>query len=136
MSLINGPTKASGDDFVAFDGNNDREVTWGSSDYFYGSGTNATMWTTMSMQVVISWPEDGSTGYIHSDAISTFGSRKQSGGTRGFFFQFGRRIMELDMFFGTKIIVEFPADTLQVSIQLSGGIMSQNQTGCTTWQYV
>ena len=123
MSLINGPTKASGDDFVAFDGNNDRgEVAWGSSDYFYGSAsTDKTMWTTMSMQVVISWPEDGSTGYIHSDAISTFGSRKQSSGMRGFFFQFGRRGMELNMFFGTKIIVEFPADTTEFQYNSSRG---------------
>jgi len=122
MSLVNGPTVASGTDYVAFDGNDDRgDVTWGASDYFYGSSTNYTMWTTMSMQVVISWPEDGSTGYIHADAISTFGSRQQSSNMRGFFFQFGRRGMEINMMYGSRVTVEFPADTTEFQFNSSRG---------------
>ncbi|MEL0120033.1 MAG: hypothetical protein VXB01_13925 [Opitutae bacterium] len=109
MSLINGPTKASGTDYVAFDGNDDRgEIALDSTDYFYGSSTDYTFWTTMSCQAVMSFPEDGTTGYIHADAIQIVGNRNQTSPTRGMWFHFGRRGIELNLFFGSRITIEFP----------------------------
>ncbi len=108
MTLVNGPTKPAGEDYVAFDGNDDRGlVTWNSSDYFYGSTSDFTFWNTMTIQVVASWPEDGSTGFIPIDSHIHMISRHQST-TRGFRCFFGRLGASFDLFYGTRMDCRWP----------------------------
>ena len=109
MSLINGPTKPSGEDFIAFDGADDHgEVIWSSGDYFFGSSTDYTFWTTLSMQAVGSFPEDGTTGYIHDDAFLLAIDRYQFSNMRGFSVYFGRRGIQVNLFYGSVINIGWP----------------------------
>lgn len=109
MDLNNGPTKPSGEDYVAFDGIDDyAEVDWASTDYFYGSTSNYTMWTTASMQCVLSFPEDGNTGFTYSDAVLRFGNRYQST-TRGFNFDVRYNGVGVNIFYGTYMRINWPA---------------------------
>ena len=108
MTLVNGPTKPSGEEYIAFDGTDDRGyVTWDSSDYFYGSTSDYTFWNTMTVQFVASWPEDGSTGYIPIDSHAHIVSRLQST-TRGFRCFFGRLGASFDIFYGTRMDIRWP----------------------------
>ena len=108
-TLVNGPTKPSGEEYVGFDGNDDRgQVTWASSDYFFGSTSNRTLWNTMRMQVIVSFDEDGRTGFVRGDAMLGFGSRNQTGGTRGFRMFVGRRGLSVDLLFGTRMDCRWP----------------------------
>lgn len=108
MDLNNGPTKPSGQDYVAFDGVDDyADVDWISTDYFYGSTSKYTMWTTASMQCVVSFPEEGSTGFTYGDAVLRFGSRNQST-TRGFNFDVRRNGVGVNIFYGTYMRIDWP----------------------------
>lgn len=108
MTLVNGPTKPSGESYIQFDGNDDRgEVDWATTDYFYGSTSNYTMWNTLSCQAVISFDEDGSTGYVRGDAAFRFGNRYQST-TRGFQVIFDRRGASINIFYGSLMRCKWP----------------------------
>ena len=61
----------------------------------------------MTLQIVISFP-DGGSGLIPSDGQFAFGSRHQSGGTRGFRFRIGRQGLGVDIFFGTRMDCGWP----------------------------
>tara|TARA_R100000654_G_scaffold34171_1_gene59595 strand:+ start:3150 stop:4091 length:942 start_codon:yes stop_codon:yes gene_type:complete len=120
-TLINGPVKASADEFVAFDGVDDRgEVQFVSTDYFFGSTSNTTLWSTMTLQIVISFPDSGS-GLIPRDGNFIFGSRTQSGGTRGFRFLIGRRGLGVDIFLGSRMDCGWP-NTSDFQLESSTGI--------------
>lgn len=109
MTLRNGPTKPSGQNYVEFDGvDDDGEVQWDSSDYFYGSSTNYTFWDTFSFCTVCSWQEDGSTGFIPPDGTVGIGRRIQTSNRRGVLIRAHRLGFQWNVMYGTPVFIKWP----------------------------
>jgi len=113
VTLVNGPTEpTAGDGYVSFDGTDDYgTITWASGDYFHGSSTNYTFWNAFSYSFVVSFPENGSTGYVPSDAIVRFGSRQQSSNMRALWMQADFRGIWIALAYGSNTFFSWPADS-------------------------
>jgi len=112
VALVNGPTEpVAGDDYIAFDGVDDYgSHTFQSGEYFYGDSSNTSMFTTASGSVVVSFAEAGTTGFIASDAVWQFGSRKQSSGMRCFQLRVERRGICVLLAYGSVVFVKWPSN--------------------------
>lgn len=99
MTLNNGPTEPNaGDNYIQFDGVDDYgEISVPSGDYFYGEGSASGGSEThdqdqYTFMAVCSFPEDGSTGYVVSDAYCGLTCRRRrttsSSSTRGTLMRF------------------------------------------------
>ncbi len=121
MALNNGPTEPSpGDNYIQFDGVDDYgEIVVPSTDYFYGEGAasggtethNQTQYTFIA---VLSFPEDGSTGYIVGDSFCGMASRRRrftsSTSTRGTMVRYSYRGFEHSNYYGSVVMMEPPSN--------------------------
>jgi hypothetical protein len=113
VTLVNGPTEPTdGDGYVSFDGTDDYgTITWASGDYFHGSSTNYTFWDEFSFTFVVSFPEDGSTGQVVTDAVARFGSRQQNSNMRCLWMQADLRGIWIGLAYGSTTFFSWPADS-------------------------
>lgn len=123
VSLVNGPTEpVAGDNYIFFDGIDDYGVhTWQSGDYFYGDASTNSMFASASMSFVVSFPEQGSTGFVWNPyAIAMFGSRKQSSGMRCFQMRAERRGILIGFAYGSAHFIQWPSNQPNDFIYNSG----------------
>lgn len=121
MALNNGPTEPNaGDNYIQFDGVDDYgEIIVPSTDYFYGEGSASGGTEThdqdqYSFVAVCSFPEDGSTGYVVSDAYCGMSCRRRrqtrSSSTRGTLIRFSLYGFQHSNYYGALASMKPPSN--------------------------
>jgi len=121
MTLYNGPTEPNaGDNYIQFDGTDDYgEIIVPSTDYFYGEGSASGGSEThdqdqYTFMAVCSFPEDGSTGYVVSDAYCGMTCRRRrttsSSSTRGTLIRFSLYGFQHSNYYGPLASMKPPSN--------------------------
>jgi|13_taG_2_1085334.scaffolds.fasta_scaffold00451_15 hypothetical protein len=121
MALNNGPTEPNaGDNYIQFDGVDDYgEISVSSGDYFYGTGSASGGSEThdqdqYTFMAVLSFPENGSTGYVVSDAYCGLASRRRrqtySSSTRGTLLRYGLYGFDHSNYYGSLVRLKPPSN--------------------------